>query len=224
MGRRSATESVLGVLAAFIEHPTWEQAELARRIGCTTRTLRKWLDELSTFGVPLERQAEEPKVYWSLPNDWFPRGHVITNADASTCVRLLARLPRSETRDHLIHRLLGPAAIAFARVDREEHAPFVLPALEDSMQSRTTLRIFYESLHSASKRRRFVSVHHIDYDSPVRFVATCHEHGTLRWFRADRIHASEHRELQVIAVPAQHRIGSKPTEVTATVHSFVRSA
>jgi len=46
MGSRSATDTVLGVLAALIEHRTLQQAELANSLGVKSETIRKHMLEL----------------------------------------------------------------------------------------------------------------------------------------------------------------------------------
>ena len=50
MGQRSATESVASILLAFVEQPTWRQAELAERVGISVPALRKRLRELQDAG------------------------------------------------------------------------------------------------------------------------------------------------------------------------------
>jgi predicted DNA-binding transcriptional regulator YafY len=191
LGRRSATETAIVTLAAFLARTTWEQSALAREVGVQVRALRRIADELVRCGVKLERSVENGRlVYWSVPKNWVPRGAVLSNAQASACVRFLARLPKSETRDDVIRALVGPAALAFARADRDD-GEVVLAVLEDAQRGSRAARIWYESTSTKRLEPRLVSVHHIAHGSRPRFVATCHRRDRLLWFRVDRVHRAE---------------------------------
>jgi predicted DNA-binding transcriptional regulator YafY len=191
LGRRSSTETAIAVLAAFFTKRRWEQAELARHVGVQPRTLRSVLGDLERHGVPLERkELSGREIHWLVPKSWLPNGAVLTNAQAGACARLLGRMPKSEARDSLLRVLMGAAAVAVARADREE-AGAVLAQLEDGLRQRLALRILYESASSRATRARLVSVHHVAYGAHVRFVASSHESGRLLWFRADRVHRAE---------------------------------
>jgi predicted DNA-binding transcriptional regulator YafY len=185
MGRRSATETAIAVMAAFVVRNTWEQAALARHVGVTTRTLRKRLDEL-TRHLELERDEESGRlVYWSVRSGWLPNCAALGEDDAQACARLLARLPKSDLRDRVLLRVAGAAAVARAREEREP-ASAMLAAVEDGVAARAPLRLLYESAHSALRWRE-VSPHCVAQGDRPRFVATCHDSGELRWFRVDRI-------------------------------------
>jgi predicted DNA-binding transcriptional regulator YafY len=149
------------------------------------------LGELERHGLPLERREHSGReIHWLVPKAWLPNGAVLTNAQAAVCARLLGRTPKSEARDGLLRVLMGAAAVALARGDREE-AGAVLAQIEDGLRQRTALRIVYESASTPATRTRLVSVHHVAYGAHTRFVATSHGSGRLLWFRADRVHRVE---------------------------------
>ncbi len=191
LGRRSSTETAIAIIAAFFTKRRWEQAELARNVGVQPRTLRSVLGDLERHGVPLKQTKHSGnEVHWSVPAAWVPKGAVLTNAQSGVCARLLGRTPKSEARDELLRVLMGPAAVAVARGDREE-AGAVVAQLEDGLRARIPLRMVYESASSRATRTRVVPVHHVAYGPHVRFVASSHESGRLLWFRADRVHRAE---------------------------------
>lgn len=187
MGRRSSTETAVAVLAAFLEKKRWEQAALARHVGVAARTLKAVLVDLETHGVPLARKEHSGReVHWSVPAAWLPKGLVLSNTQAATAVRLIARLPKSEQRDELLRSFVGPAAVALARADRED-ASAVLAALEDALRQRVPLRVVYGAANGDGPRTRVLSVHHLAYGPHVRFVAIEHAKSRLTWYRADRV-------------------------------------
>jgi len=69
MSRRAPTETVAGVVGAFLERRTWSQAELAKRLELSVPALRKRLEELAG-PLRLEREEDHPHVYWSVPKDF----------------------------------------------------------------------------------------------------------------------------------------------------------
>lgn len=191
LGRRSSTETAIAVVAAFLVRRTWEQAELAREVGVEVRALRRIADELVRGGVELERSSENGRlVYWSVPKNWVPRGAVLSGAQAAACVRLLSRLPKTETRDEVIRSLVGPGALAFARTDRDD-GEAVLAVLEDAQRTRVVARLWYESTSKNRVEPRLVSIHHLAHGARARFAATCHRRDRLLWFRVDRVHRAE---------------------------------
>jgi predicted DNA-binding transcriptional regulator YafY len=194
MGRRSGTETVVGVVAALLEERTWEQAELARRVGVTTRTLRRAIDELTNHGVPIQQDVENgARVYWSVPSTWLPGARALSGEQVRACARLLARLPRSRTRDGLLIHLLGPAAGGGADMPAHEA---VLEALEDSARDRRACRLRYRSTTTGRLETRHVSVQRIAHGDRTRFVGVCHRSGTLKWFRLDRADVAEPDERE----------------------------
>jgi hypothetical protein len=80
VGRRSPTESIARIYQAFLRERTWTQAALTREVGIGTPALRKRLDELTTLGMPLEREeGDPPHIYWTVPRSWFPGGMLFRN-------------------------------------------------------------------------------------------------------------------------------------------------
>ncbi len=191
MSKRSASESVARILVAFVRQRTWSQADLAREIEVTPKALRLRLEELSRASVPLEREEDWPHVYWSVPRSWFPGGTVLESADGDVLARLVARLPRSAERERVMRRLLGASTAAGAgNAAKEDAAPGVLEAAEDSCGRRLPLFIRSFSAGRGEVGTRHISVHRVEYGPHVRVLATCHRSGALKWFRADRIEAA----------------------------------
>ena len=185
MGRRSGTETIVAILACFVRRRSWSQAELAREVGVSVRSLRARLDELSARGVRVSRYAESQRdVRWDVPPGWLPDARGLSDAEAAQCMRLLGRLPASTARDTLLARLAGRAALQLAR--EADPGDGVLEALEDAARARAPVRILYDAA-SSELAFRTVSVHRIVYDSPPRFVATSHERDRLAWFRVERV-------------------------------------
>jgi len=211
VGRRSSTETVVAILVALLERRTWEQAELARRVGVATRTLRRCLDEMTRSGIPLERDEEPPRVYWSVPAAWLPGAASLSGAEVAGCVRLLARLPRTDDREALLARLLGPRAVPSHANDRDAMAhDRALGIVEDSLRQRVALRISYRAASTGKTERRHVSVQRVEHVDPPRFVAVCHRDDQLKRFRVDRVEGAE-------AAPAEPFRGRSADEIRAYI-------
>ena len=132
MGRRAAYESVVAILAAFLEKRQWRQKELADRIGVEPRALRKCLEAMSQSGIPLQHTPAPPQVRWALADSWLPDAVALSKTEAKVAGQFLSRLKPSTGRDDLLRKLLGPSALPLARADRPERAPSVLRRLEEA--------------------------------------------------------------------------------------------
>lgn len=189
MGRRPATRAVVEIFVALLESPTWTQADLARRLGVRTETLRQRIAELQAAGVPLEREEEHPHVYWSVRKGWLPGGVALDGDEVRLALRMLARLARSSGRDRLLSKLLRltpDATPPLANRAREE-AEDALVLVEDAAARRLALRFEYLSGSRNERAWRHATVHRIEYGPHARFVATCHRDGELKWFRVDAV-------------------------------------
>jgi predicted DNA-binding transcriptional regulator YafY len=93
VGQRTPTETLFGIVAAFVEQRTWTQADLARKLETQTATIRRRLGELQAGGFKLERSEEPPHVYWSVPKNWFPGALPLQAEEVTDLLRLLARGP-----------------------------------------------------------------------------------------------------------------------------------
>ena len=198
MGQRSATETLFGIVAAFIDKRTWSQAELARRLETRPETIRKQLTELQAAGFRLEREEDHPHVYWSVPKNWMP-GAVAFGADeAPDLIRVLARAPRGQLRDRVLEKAIArlanlghggsafdPSAVRTPGVaaEEEEH----LEAIEDAAAKKIALRMRYFSTSRRDESWRHVSVHRVDIGARTQFVATCHKTNALRRFRVSNV-------------------------------------
>jgi hypothetical protein len=96
MGRKSAGETIIAILAAFIDDRTWSQAELGRRVGVSTEQVRDHLEALSAWLPFAEPDHDHPHVYWSLPRHWFPAGMALSASDADELLRQLARASETD--------------------------------------------------------------------------------------------------------------------------------
>lgn len=190
MGSRSAAETVIALLQAFIEERTWTQADLARRLGLTTPQVKKRLDELSRLGVPLEAEPDHPHVYWSVPQRWFPSGIVLSSDHAQELLRQLSRTPASDPRNELL-KVIASAARAQVPIPHDDRDPGSLEKqlrlVEDALSTGEPLVMQYIGARHGSPRRRTVTVHRIMGGPRVRFVATSHASGELRIYRVSRI-------------------------------------
>lgn len=195
MGKRGRTESVTGVLAAFLQQKRWSQAELARELELSVEAVRKILRDLASNGVPLTPRAERPQVYWTLRKDWFPGGVFFKDADVPELLRQLRRLPRSKARTRLLEVLLeqlpargrlaaSPLVVSRALSELEER---FVPVIEDAAARKLPVLMKYSSASSRRNSDRHASVHLLDTGPPARFIATCHQNGCLRWFRVEGI-------------------------------------
>lgn len=196
MGQRSNTETIITILKAFLDRKTWKQAELARHVGVLPATIHKRLTELAASGVPLTSEKDHPHVYWSLPKSWYPGGVLFTGEQITGVFRQLSRMPKSKARNLLIESLLRylpsrEAAIAMVppeTTDREEQH---LPAIEDAANQKVALQFRYFTATRGSEGVRHASVHRVAFGPPVRFLATCHRTGGLKWFRVENTSAAK---------------------------------
>jgi predicted DNA-binding transcriptional regulator YafY len=205
VGQRSSTETVIGLVQAFLERRTWSQAELARRLGMTTPAVRAKLHELMAH-LRLEREEDHPHVYWSVPKDWFPGGVLFTREQLPELLRQLSRIPRSRERDKLLQTILRhlPAGVDVAELpaavvppEPTEREQEYLAVVEDSASKKVPLRFQYFTASRGSMGTRHASVHLVFVGPAARFIATCHTSGTLKWFRVENIfQASLDRQIR----------------------------
>jgi predicted DNA-binding transcriptional regulator YafY len=197
MGQRSATKSVVAVMAAFLERKTWTQADLARATGLQRpEALRNVLRELIESGMPLESEKAHPHVYWRMAKGWHPGGVLFKTDDVPELLRQLSRLPRSNARDRLLSVVMeqlparGKLTAAAPVVSRpfSESEEEYLPAVEEAAAKKAPMFMKYlTASRGGLPSDRHVSIHVIEVGPPARFIATCHKNGDLRWFRVDGI-------------------------------------
>jgi predicted DNA-binding transcriptional regulator YafY len=188
MSRRSAAETVGKIYWAFLESQTWRQADLARRVGVSTRALRARLDELSS-DLRLECDDEPPDMMWSVPKGWFPQGVALTQEEVGQILRFIARAERSPTRDSLMRRLVRASALKTTEPNRTEMdgAEPILAVLEDGLEKHAAVRMLYVTAQTGIESWRHVSVQRVAYGAKTRFVGYCHKARDLRWFRVSRV-------------------------------------
>lgn len=186
MGARSQTETLARILFAFVKQTTWTQSDLAAYVGVQTRTVREHLTSLADAGVPLERDKEHPRVYWSVPNGWFPGGAILSEHQLEIVARLVAREPKSDERERILRALLKQVDASLQpSVERLGVAHEDLCVFEDALNG-SVVEMRYFSASRGDSATRSVSVHRILYSVRPSIVATCHRDRTLKWFRLDR--------------------------------------
>lgn len=194
MGKRSAIESVVGIVGAFLEHRVWKQADLARHLDLQPRALRKHLDEMVIRGFPLEKEDEPPQVYWSMRKDWFPGGLLLQGADIDLFLRLLCQAPTSEPRTRLLERVSSALPQKALQIDQLQSVlepkggeePFVALVTQAAAE-RQALHFRYYTTNRGVLEWRHASVERVLAGPPSRMVARCHRASRLKWFRIDNI-------------------------------------
>jgi predicted DNA-binding transcriptional regulator YafY len=158
--------------------------------------VRKVLDELVASGVPLTHHKEHPHVYWRMAKSWYPGGVLFKAELVPDLLRQLTRSPRSKARERLLEAVMEqlpgrgrlvntPPVVSRAVSEPEEQ---YLHVVEDAAARKLPLFMKYLTASRGGRSSdRHASVHVIDAGPPVRFVATCHTNGDLRWFRVDGI-------------------------------------
>lgn len=197
MGRRSSTESIARIFAAFLRQRTWSQAALARELQIGVPALRKRLDELAAHGVPfLEPESDPPQVYWSVPSNWFPDSVAFSRNEVPDLLHVLRHAPRSRRRDKLLQVVfetrrdrsaLVATESAIITPDASVADEAFLPIIEDAIAQRRPVRMRFYSTERGVVETRHASVHRVEVGSPARLVATCHRADQLKWFRVDNI-------------------------------------
>jgi predicted DNA-binding transcriptional regulator YafY len=209
MGKRGRIETVVAILRAFLDQPTWKQAELARKLGVGPPALRKHLQEMQRAGFPFEAEDDHPHVYWSVPKGWLPGAVALTSEEAAEVLRELSRLPRAKARDKIIQAILyrlratsdmgEPPVVAVQPSPEEEKH---LPVVEDAANEKKVLSMRYYSSSRGHVSQRFASVQRVVIGPPARFIAHCHSSKTLRWFRVSNVEAASlARDQEFVDVP-----------------------
>lgn len=191
MGKRSGTETVLGILDAFGTRKRWRQAALAKHLGVEPPALRRHMTEIARL-FPLTSVKDHPDVFWEMAPSWHPAGILLRREDAAALVRVLARSPRGHERELLLKRLLerqpkvpSPSRIEVARLSVEEDE--LLSIVEDAATKRIVLKMKYFSQRSGDSRERHASIARVLPGPPSRFLAVCHRSEELRYFRVSNL-------------------------------------
>jgi predicted DNA-binding transcriptional regulator YafY len=193
VGQRTATESIVAIVQAFLERRTWSQADLARRVNIGVPAIKRRLRELREGGMPLSSEDDHPHVYWSVPKGWFPGGVLYAADDVNALLHQLGRLPRSRERDRLLavaaRSLPGTSAPSPAVVARDASGAEerFLTVVEDAAARQKALRFRYFTASRGVESMRHASVHRVVVGPPARLLATCHRSGALKWFRLDNV-------------------------------------
>jgi predicted DNA-binding transcriptional regulator YafY len=211
MGQRSNTETLFGIVAAFVERNTWRQDELAKQLETSSETVRKYLNELRAQGLHFERDEEQPFVFWSVPKNWFPGVLTFKADEVKDLLRLINRAPAGELRDRVIETtatrlastgvgtkstlagvgtestLAGDPASTIQPSAISADAERWLAILEDAALQGIAINMRYYSASRGVEQSRHASVHRIDIGTHPQFIATCHQSDELRRFRVDNI-------------------------------------
>ncbi len=197
MGQRTPTETLFGIVAAFVEKRTWKQVELARRLTTKPETIRKHLMEMRAGGFKLEREEEHPHVFWSVPKNWFPGALLFKADEVPDLLRLLGRSPKSKGRDRLLEvvaeRLQGVTG-SQAKEPGGVHPPVVtedeerwLAVMEDAVNAKAAVKLRYFTTSTRNESWRHVSPHRIDLGARPTLIATCHKAKALKRFRVSNV-------------------------------------
>ena len=204
-------------MAAFHPRKSWTQADLARHVGLSREALRTVLQDLCDSGIPLVSEKDHPHVYWRMAREWHPGGVLIKSELVEDLLRHLSHLPSSKTRDRLLAtvveqlpakgKLTSSAAVISRRSSEAEEQ--YLPIIEDAAAKKVPVAMKYVTAsRGATVRDRHASVHLVEIGPPARFVATCHVHNDLRWFRVEGVlrarldTAEKFRDCESVAVAA----------------------
>ncbi|MBX3204092.1 MAG: WYL domain-containing protein [Labilithrix sp.] len=198
MGQRSSTETLFGIVAAFLERRTWTQAELARKLETRVETVRRQLGELQAAGLKLHREEDHPHVYWSVPKNWIPGALAFSAEEAGEVLRLVSRAPRGALRERVVKTALArlanlgdsnaafdPDAVRAAGITADEER--WLAVVEDAAAGKVTLEMRYYSASRRHESRRHASVQRVEVGGRPQFVAICHRAGELRRFRVSNV-------------------------------------
>ena len=189
MGKRSGSETAVGILQAFRRRRQWRQAELARDLDVTVETTVRVIRELCDAGVPLTRDdSDRPQVWWTVPRDWAPAGVFFPKEQTPALMRTLMRSPKGKERTALLDHAVRNAPRGSSSYDRAT-APSLSPpeeawlqVVEESAAKRSPLGMRYFSAHRGTSEWRYVSVQRVMTGPPSRFVAVCHRTSKLKWF------------------------------------------
>lgn len=192
MGKRSATETVFGIVGAFLEKNTWTQAALAKRLEMTPASVRKRLEEMRAGGMPLERDEEHPHVHWSIRKGWLPGALQFKSEEVPDLLRVIARAPRDRRRARLLEAIkqrmpginFDGAAVTGPELSAENEA---LAVLEDGANQKIPVHMRYHTANTGALTWRHVSVHQVEAGAHPRFIATCHRDGKLKRFRVEGV-------------------------------------
>jgi predicted DNA-binding transcriptional regulator YafY len=198
MGQRTATETLFGIVAAFVERSTWSQAELARRLETKPETIRKQLGELQAGGFKLEREEEHPHVFWSVPKNWLPGVLHFKAEEAGDLLRLLGRAPSGALRTRVLEVVISrlrnfgkqsppsdDTGVRSASVGEEEER--WLEVFEDAIQKKSAIKLRYFAASRRNESWRHISPHRVDLSPRACVVATCHKSQQLRRFRLSNV-------------------------------------
>jgi predicted DNA-binding transcriptional regulator YafY len=198
VGQRRSTETLFQIIAAFIEEPTWTQANLAKKLETTSETVRKHLLDLQAGGMKLHVEKEHPHVFWSVPKNWLPGAVAFKGEEAADLLRLLGRAAPGGLRDRLIGLTVDRLAMGGQRFpfdletiqsptepDADEEDKLAI--VEDAAAQRIALKMRYYTASKGRETKRHVSVHRIVAGPRAQFVATCHRAGDLRRFRVSNV-------------------------------------
>jgi predicted DNA-binding transcriptional regulator YafY len=216
VGKRAATETLFGIVAAFVKRRTWTQADLARELGISAEAVRKRLHELLEAGFVLEREEDHPHVYWSVRKDWFPGVLSFRADEVPDLLRLIQRMPTSELRDRVV-RTIGSRLPNLARAMPE--VPFEagtgrrrddeerwLSVVEDALAKKKPILMQYFTASRRSMSVRTASVAAIEHGHRPQFIALCHRSGAVRRFRVSNVvhatidTASDYRAVEPAAI------------------------
>lgn len=184
--------------------------DAARRLGCTRRTVYRYLEVLQRMNMPLYQEQQGKRVRWRLVDGFHRRlsvnlslhevmslvaaehllagmkGTVFAQAAQSGVTKLKSALaPELRKRLEALTRAL--AASAGPSRDLKPRRGF-LEAILDATERDEVLELIYRKLESSKPERYTIEPHHLHvHGSSVYVVAWARERGAARIFLLDRV-------------------------------------
>ncbi len=197
------TDRIFELLALLAGTRGFKEADLARRLGVSVRTVYRDLADLQRINDSIEQTDQGWRLKGagrSIPVDLDAAERALVRvALGNPALRRLRRLRRP--LEALDAKLAPPrvsaagagAALELATVDRSGEVPeAVFEALERAIGERLVCDVEYQTLAEARpRRRRFDPLRLFQRAEAWYLAAHCHENEEVRIFRLDRITAVE---------------------------------
>ncbi|HTU61902.1 MAG TPA: HTH domain-containing protein, partial [Polyangiales bacterium] len=141
-------ETLAQIIVELMCARTVSQAELAKRLEVSSRSIRQSVLDLVSAGMPIERSEDHPHVFYSVPRDWVPHGLSLTASEARELMQLLARVPSAGARRAALIARLGihepGLALNLTLADALEPGELAfLEELEEAALERRALQVRY---------------------------------------------------------------------------------
>ena len=185
---------------------------LAREMGCTTRTIRRDLDALESTGFPLYTEEIDGEIRWRLlnafknaPHTPFTITEILSLYFSRDLLKVLKGTPFYDSLESILDKIrktilpetlehLGKLEQSFYVAQRKHKdygrfKSFLDQLIEATAQS-NTVEIKYHTMHSDKTTLRNVDPYKMCYfDNTFFLIGRCHRNDDVRMFVVDRIKA-----------------------------------